>query len=181
MRESVVIVPFDANWRSEFADIGANLRRALADRAVRIDHIGSTSIAGLDAKPVIDVQVSVRGLTDLEAISDALTGLGYVLRADNPDLTKRYYRESEGMRRTHIHVREHGSFSEQLSLLFRDYVRAHAHEAKRYAAIKHSLAKSHRHERDRYVEEKEPYIWDMLRSASKWSQQTGWRPGASDM
>ncbi|MFC4810383.1 GrpB family protein [Paenibacillus sp. GCM10023250] len=181
MREPVVIMPFDVNWRSEFAEIGGSLRRALADRAMRIDHIGSTSIAGLDAKPVIDVQVSVRAFADVEEISATLAGLGYVLRADNPDLTKRYYRESEGMRRTHLHVREHGSVSEQLALLFRDYIRAHAHEAKRYAAIKHSLAKSHRHERDRYVAEKDPYIWDILRSASKWSQQTGWRPGASDM
>jgi GrpB-like predicted nucleotidyltransferase (UPF0157 family) len=181
MKEQVVIVPYDSNWQAEFAQIGASLRQALGEKALRIDHVGSTSIVGLDAKPVIDVQISVSTFNDLDATADALATLGYSQREDNPDRTKRYFREAEGMRRTHIHVRELGSFTEQLSLLFRDYVRTHAHEAKRYAAIKYSLAKSFRHDRDRYTEEKEPYIWDILRSASKWSQKIGWKPGATDI
>ncbi|MBM7564728.1 GrpB family protein [Paenibacillus sacheonensis] len=181
MKEQVVIVPYDSNWQAEFAQIGASLRQALGEKALRIDHVGSTSIVGLDAKPVIDIQISIATFNELHAISDPLAALGYAQREDNPDLTKRYFREAEGMRRTHIHVRELGSFTEQVSLLFRDYVRTHAHEAKRYAAVKHSLAKSLRHDRDRYTEEKEPYIWDILRSASKWSQKIGWKAGASDV
>ncbi|WP_219836782.1 GrpB family protein [Paenibacillus sp. R14(2021)] len=180
MKDAIVIVPYDPNWKAEFAEIGSGLRRGLHEHALRIDHIGSTSIAGLDAKPVIDIQISIALLEDLEAMSEGLASLGYVRRMDNLDLSKRYFRESEGMRRTHIHVREQGSFSEQFALLFRDYVRAHKHEAKRYAAIKYALANSHRNDRERYVEEKEPYIWDMMRSASRWSQKIGWKPGASD-
>ncbi|NBD22342.1 GrpB family protein [Paenibacillus glycinis] len=180
MRDPIVIMPYDANWPAEFNEIGSRLRHALAARALRIDHIGSTAIVGLDAKPVIDIQVSVERFNDKRELAELFAELGYLLRDDNPDLTKRYFRESDGMRRTHIHVREQGSFTEQLALLFRDYVRAHAHEAKRYAAVKHSLAKSLRHERDRYTEEKEPYVWDILRSASRWSQKTGWKPGESD-
>ncbi|QHW29954.1 GrpB family protein [Paenibacillus rhizovicinus] len=180
MKDPIVIVPYDANWPAEFIEIGGFLRQALGSKALRIDHIGSTAVIGLDAKPVIDIQISVRSFAEMPAIADDLAGLGYVHRADNPDLTKRYFRESEGTRRTHIHVRELGSFSEQTALLFRDYVRLHAHEAKRYAAIKHSLAKSLRHERERYTEEKDPYIWDTLRSASKWSQKVGWKPGNPD-
>lgn len=180
MKEPVVIVPYDASWPAAFAEIGGRLREALGAQALRIDHIGSTSVAGLDAKPVIDIQVSVRSFDDVPAMAERLAGLGYALRSENPDRTKRYFRETAAMRRTHIHVREHGSFAEQVALLFRDYLRTHAHEAKRYAAVKHSLAKSLRSERERYTEEKDPFIWDALRSASKWSQSVGWKPGESD-
>ncbi|MGW0192645.1 GrpB family protein [Nonomuraea sp. NPDC003201] len=97
-------------------------------------------------------------------------------RADNTDLTKRYFREAPGERRTHVHVRVLGSFSR----LFRDYLRAHPGAAAEYAAVKRRLAAEFRHERQRYVEAKRPFIWDTLRQADGWSQITGWTPGPSD-
>jgi GrpB-like predicted nucleotidyltransferase (UPF0157 family) len=86
------------------------LRAALGEVALRIDHIGSTAVAGLAAKPVIDVQVSVAAFEPVEAFKDPLERLSYVYRADNPERTKRYFREAPGSRRTHIHVRRAGAF-----------------------------------------------------------------------
>jgi GrpB-like predicted nucleotidyltransferase (UPF0157 family) len=91
---------------------------------VRIDHIGSTAVPGLAAKPVIDIQISVASFDPLEAFRAPLEALGYAYRADNTERTKRYFREPAGSSRTHIHVRRAGSFSEQFALLFRDYLRA---------------------------------------------------------
>ncbi|MFI7125749.1 GrpB family protein [Nonomuraea sp. NPDC050153] len=180
MADPVEIADYDPAWQEEFARIGEALRRRLGDVAPRIDHIGSTAVPGLAAKPVIDVQVSVRSFEPPEAFRPPLESLGLVYRADNPDLTKRYFREAPGERRTHVHVRVLGSFSQQLSLLFRDYLRAHPGTADEYAAVKRRFAAEFRHERHRYVEAKRPFIWDALRHADDWSQITGWTPGPSD-
>ncbi|UVI33113.1 GrpB family protein [Paenibacillus spongiae] len=181
MSEPIVIMPYRSEWRDEFFVMGGRILAALEGAAIRIDHIGSTSVVGLDAKPVIDIQVSVQSFDSFEAIKNSLSHAGFIYRADNPDLTKRYFREGAGMGRTHIHVREHGSFSEQVSLLFRDYLREHDDEAKEYARMKVELSEIYKENRERYVEGKDPYIWDILRRASRWSQLVGWKPSKPDL
>jgi GrpB-like predicted nucleotidyltransferase (UPF0157 family) len=178
----IVVVAADPDWAQEFAHLGERLRGALGGTAVRIDHIGSTAVAGLDAKPVIDVQVSVAALDPLDAYRVRLERVGFIYRADNPERTKRYFRELPGDKRTHIHVRRAGSFSEQFALLFRDFLRADAARASQYAAVKHALAARYARpeERHQYVEAKAPFIWDTMRLADDWAQMTGWEPGPSD-
>jgi GrpB-like predicted nucleotidyltransferase (UPF0157 family) len=127
--EPIVIVPYDPNWPALFRALAESMRLALGAVAVRIDHIGSTAIPGLAAKPIIEVQISVRGFEPLAAFREPLVALGYVFRADNPERTKRYFREAPGSRRTHIHVRRAGSWNEQFALLFRDYLRTHPADA----------------------------------------------------
>jgi GrpB-like predicted nucleotidyltransferase (UPF0157 family) len=109
-----------------------------------------------------------------------MEALGYVYRADNGDLTKRYFRESPGTTRTHIHIRKYGSWSEQFALLFRDYVRAHPAVAAEYAEVKYRLAEEYGSDRHGYVAAKGPFIWATMASASDWSQEIGWEPGPSD-
>jgi GrpB-like predicted nucleotidyltransferase (UPF0157 family) len=180
MTEPVTIVPYDEAWPALFREIGGAIRRTLGDTAVRIDHIGSTSVPGLDAKPIIDIQISVRKLEPVPAYKFGLESIGFVHRADNPDLSKRYFRECPGSKRTHIHVREHGSWSEQLNLLFRDYLRSHPEDCKAYTAEKIRLMELYGHERTKYVEGKSPVVWHILQKANVWSQETGWRKGKSD-
>jgi GrpB-like predicted nucleotidyltransferase (UPF0157 family) len=177
--EPVVIEPYDPSWPGRFADLGAALRNALAETALRIDHIGSTAIPGLAAKPIIDIQISVASLERLGAFRVPLEELGYRFHPDNPDLTKRFFREPAGKRRTHVHVRELGCWSEQLALLFRDYLRTHPEDAKRYAELKYRLAAAYGHDREGYTEAKGPLIWDIVARAHVWSMKTGWRPGPS--
>src|SRR5689334_712050 len=92
--QTIRIEDYDPAWPARFAEFGAALRRALGDEASRIDHIGSTSVPGLAAKPVIDIQVSVPRLVPEAPFRDRLAGLGLVYRAANPDRTKRYFREA---------------------------------------------------------------------------------------
>ncbi|KKO51785.1 hypothetical protein XI25_24050 [Paenibacillus sp. DMB20] len=160
--------------------MGGAIRNAMGGTAVRIDHIGSTSVPGLDAKPVIDVQISVKSLESMN-YRRMLDKLGYHYRSDNPDLSKRYFRESGGMRRTHIHVREAGSWSEQLHLLFRDYLRAHPEDCRLYADTKYRLMNLYGNQRKKYVEEKSPVVWEIMKRAHTWSQAVGWRAGESDI
>jgi GrpB-like predicted nucleotidyltransferase (UPF0157 family) len=180
--EGIVVVEYDAEWPRLFTEIGTLLRRELADIALRIDHIGSTAVPGLDAKPIIDIQISVAAFEPIDVYRTPIERAGYVYRADNPERTKRYFRERRGDRRTHIHVRRAGSFSEQFALLFRDYLRAHPEQADKYASLKRSLAArfARAEQRREYVEAKVPFTWETMRLADGWAQATGWEAGMSD-
>jgi GrpB-like predicted nucleotidyltransferase (UPF0157 family) len=134
----------------------------------------------LAAKPVIDVQVSVAAFEPLSAFKQPLERLGYVYRADNPERTKRYFREPPGRRRTHVHVRRAGSFSEQWALLFRDYLRTHREVAAEYETVKRRLAIRFREDRQAYTNAKVPFMWEVIRRADEWAQVRGWLPGPSD-
>ena len=179
--DAVEIAEYHTEWPSLFRHLATAMRSALGDTALRIDHIGSTAVVGLAAKPIIDVQISVADLDPLSAYRVPLERLGYVHRADNPELTKRYFREAPGTRRTHIHVRRAGSWAEQFALLFRDYLRAQPIEAQRYGEIKRTLATRHRGDRDAYTDAKQPYIWEVMGRADRWSQEVGWESGPSDV
>lgn len=175
------IVAYNPNWKSIFHELGTQLRHSLGDIALRIDHVGSTSIIGMDAKPIIDIQISVADLDDEILYRSSIESLRFVLRQENPDKTKKYFREIPGNRRTHIHVRRYGSYSEQITLLFRDYLRAHAEDCKKYALEKHRLMELYKNDRPKYVEGKGPIIWEILQRAHIWSQDIGWSPEKSDL
>lgn len=175
------IAAHDPEWKNLFIDEASKLRNSLGDLAVRIDHVGSTSVFNLEAKPIIDIQISVLDYDDVLSYKDKIERVGFVFREANMDKTKRYFREKPGGRRTHIHVRQAGSFSEQMTLLFRDYLRTHPADCLRYAQEKHRLMEIFKDERTRYVEGKGPIIWDIIQKAHLWSQEVGWKPIVSDM
>ena len=181
MSRIVAIMPYDPNWLDYFVELGRRLRAAIGEAAYRIDHIGSTSIPGLAAKPIIDIQISVAEFEPMAPYRDPLEAMGFEFRKTNPELTKRYFKEPRpSEERTHIHVRRAGSFSEQFPILFRDYMRCHPGDAAEYAALKRRLAEEHRTDPLRYNEEKGDFIWRTIRLADQWAQGVGWTPGASD-
>ncbi|HEY3558195.1 MAG TPA: GrpB family protein [Kribbella sp.] len=176
----IQIEAYDGAWVERFGEVGARLRGALGDTALRIDHIGSTAVPGLAAKPVVDIQVSVGALEPVDPFRGPLEGLGYVYRPDNLERTKRYFREPPGTPRTHIHVRKLGSFSQQFPLLLRDYLRAHPAELPPYERLKRRLAAEYPHDGAAYTEAKVPWFWETIRRADAWAQRTGWESGPSD-
>lgn len=179
-RPEDLIVDHTQQWRADFRALGGELRRALGEVGVRIDHIGSTSVPGLPAKPIIDVQIAVAELEPISAYRTAIESCGFTWQADNPELTKRFFREVPPRPRTHVHVRRLGSFGQQFALLFRDYLRSHPERARGYAEFKRSVAHLLLTDRAAYVEAKGPFIWETIRRADAWAQETGWEPGPSD-
>jgi GrpB-like predicted nucleotidyltransferase (UPF0157 family) len=180
--EPVIVVPYDPRWPDEFVRLGAALRGALGDVVLRIDHIGSTAVPGLAAKPILDVQISVAAFEPLDAFRLPLERLGLVFRAANPDRTKRYFRlhDAAGARLAHVHVRIAGSWAEQKDLLFRDYMRAHPADAQRYGALKQRLAQAYGSDRVGYTDAKSAFVWEIMGRAHEWSMAVGWAPGPSD-
>ena len=176
----IEIADHDPGWREWFTRQGGALRSALGRVAVRIDHIGSTAVPGLAAKPYLDVQVSVASFEPLALYRDPLERMGLRFRADNPERTKRYFREPEGAPRVHVHVRRAGSFSEQLPLLMRDFLREDDVSAREYEAVKREVAARCVDRPERYAEEKQQFVWTLVARADAWAQRTGWEAGPSD-
>ncbi len=180
MTDPIRVEAYDRQRPTRFVEQAGALRAALGEVALRIDHVGSTAVPGLAAKPIVDIQISVAEFEPLDAFRVPLERLGYVFSVDNQERTKRYFREPPGGRRTHLHIRRASSFSEQLALLFRDFMPAHPDWAQRYGELKVTLAERHAGDRHRYTEEKRPFTWEALAEADEWAQRTGWFPGPSD-
>ncbi len=96
MKDPVIIEPYRDNWPSLFNELRAQIVVEIGSDIHRIDHIGSTAVVGLAAKPIIDIQISVSDLGNIETIISGLASLGYLYLSDNDDLTKRYFREALG-------------------------------------------------------------------------------------
>ncbi len=172
-REPVELVPYDAEWPGRFIGWRDRLAGALSHIAPRIEHIGSTSVPGLAAKPVIDVQISVDDLADESRYVPGIESVGIQLRSrENED---RFFRPFEGRPRdVHIHVCTTGSSWERRHLLFRDYLRADAAARAAYTAAKAEIAARWRDDRIAYADAKTDVIEALLARAEVWA--TGGRP-----
>jgi GrpB-like predicted nucleotidyltransferase (UPF0157 family) len=190
---TVEIFPYDPDWPGEFGALANRLRGVLGDGATRIDHIGSTSVPGLDAKNVIDVQVSVADQASLDAASTRSEADGWTpspdIRGDHPvpgfsadpgDWEKRFFSQPTGVRRVNLHLRVEGRPNQRYALLFRDYLRAHPSSAQSYAALKRHLASLLPDDSARYADVKDPACDLIYLAAEQWAAETAWRAGASD-
>lgn len=177
--DPVEVVPYDPAWPDAFGAWRDRLVAALGSTARRIEHVGSTAVPGLAAKPVIDIQVSVLDAADEAAFRPALEGLGLPLRAREPG--HRYFRPPRGHpREVQVHVCDAAGEWERIHLLFRDYLRAHPAACEDYAALKQGLAGRFRGDRVAYNEAKSGFILELLERAEEWAQTTGWLVGGSD-
>lgn len=173
--EPIVVVAYDPAWPERFAEVAARLAGALGPAAARIDHVGSTAVPGLPAKPIVDVQISVPDVEDEQAYVPSIESQGFELRWIEPG--HRYLRPPPELPRLwQIHVCQVGSEWERVHLLFRDYLRAHPTAASDYAALKRRLARAHRRDPIAYNDAKSPFIEDTLLFANAWAASSGWQP-----
>lgn len=187
----IIMIPYQPAWPEEFRALGGILRNALGDHALRIDHIGSTSVPGLAAKDIIDIQITVQALGP--AVAQPLHQAGYE-RIENitqdhlppgsgsqmSDWTKWIFKPPAFQRPTNVHVRMAGRPNQRYALLFRDYLRAHPPAAQAYARVKNALAKYHALDVDAYYDIKDPVCDIIMGGAEIWAEQTQWQPGPSD-
>jgi putative glutamine amidotransferase len=155
------LVDYDDAWPGQFAEEAELLHGLLGDLALRVDHVGSTSVPGLAAKPVIDIQVSVAAVVPRAPIVDPLVAAGYrhsidPIETEHEFLSKGY---DDGYPwRVHVHVCEVGSAWERRHLAFRDALRADAVTAAEYAALKRRLAAEHPGDIQTYTDGKTAFI-----------------------
>jgi GrpB-like predicted nucleotidyltransferase (UPF0157 family) len=186
----IVIAPYCAQWQDEFRTLAKPIRAELGPVALRIDHIGSTSVPGLAAKDIVDIQVTVKRLE--EAVETALSAAGYDrlehigqdhIPPGAPDTleewTKWVFKEREG-RRVNAHVRIAGRANQRYPLLFRDYLRSHPPACGAYAQVKLALARLHPDDMEAYYAVKDPVCDIIMVAAEAWAAASNWQPGPSD-
>jgi GrpB-like predicted nucleotidyltransferase (UPF0157 family) len=196
----IEIVVYQDRWPGEFAAAAARLQGAFGPLALAIHHIGSTSVPGLAAKDVIDLQVTVAALDPAAPLEAAITAAGYAWRAEtaadhvpsgadpDPSLWRKRYAgagssllpPTPGVRRTHIHIRQLGLPNQRYPLLFRDYLRASLPARENYALVKRALARLHPDDAEAYYDVKDPVCDLILDAAERWAAATGWQSPQSD-
>lgn len=187
LRPTIFIEPYNHQWPDEYAVIESQLSRVLNGVATRIDHIGSTSVPGLAAKDIIDVQVTVADLGDprltpsFERLGAQATDIATDHRPPGDQSPpsaweKRYYRSPESWRPTHLHVREEDRPNQRYALLFRDYLRHSPPAAAAYSAIKTALARLHPNDTEAYYDVKDPACDLIMDAAERWAADVAWRP-----
>lgn len=167
--DDIVIAPYDPRWPQLFETAVASVAAALNQiQVIRIDHIGSTAVPGLAAKPIIDLLVMVQSLAEARQGAIApLQSLGYAYWADNPNPERLFFVKGlppNGPRTHHVHITESAAVV-QRHLLFRDYLRTHPEEARCYAQLKSCLAQQFACDREAYTSGKAAYIQTVVEQA----------------
>lgn len=166
MIDEIVVVPPDPSWRAMFDAEAARLRAVAGGLLAALEHVGSTAVEGLAAKPVIDLLGGVVKLADADALVPLVVAAGYAYDPTHEDeLPERRYfvrRDGRGERTHHLHVVPVGSWFWTQHLAFRDHLRAHPDMAARYGALKSRLAVLHREDRVAYTRGKAEFIVSCL-------------------
>jgi GrpB-like predicted nucleotidyltransferase (UPF0157 family) len=177
-------------WAAEFSAVAGALAEVLGSTAVRIDHIGSTSVPELPAKDVVDVQVTVADEAALRAALDALRAAGWPVHdqlrdhsvdedeasTDESQWLKGFTRERPGLRRANVHIRIERRANWRYALLFRDYLRAHAAEAAAYGRFKQRAARLLPDDLQTYADLKDPVCDLIYLPARRWAAASSWKP-----
>lgn len=157
--EPLRIVPYDPTWPARFDDERAALTAAIRDWVVGgIHHVGSTSVPGLEAKPIIDILIGVRGLEESRSSFDRLAALGYQYAPYRAEEMHWFCKPSPSRRTHHLHLVPTDSSRFRDELAFRDDLLSRRDVADEYAALKRNLAKEFEHDREAYTAAKADFI-----------------------
>ncbi len=198
-RARPVLVPYDPSWPEQARRIVARLNTACGHHAVRIDHIGSTAVEGVDAKDAIDVQVTVASLDAADELAEALTNAGYLRMPITADVSKpdsrstvpefdhvgdealwhkRIHASADPGRPTYVHLRVAGWPNQQFALLFVDWLASNPDARQHYLAVKREAERAATPNGgiEDYMAAKEPWFLEAYRQAWAWADASGWRP-----
>ena len=171
----IAVVPYDRRWPQEFERAAGEVAAALGPNLLAVHHIGSTSIPGMHAKPVIDILAVVADLHALDLRTAEMRRLGYEAMGEFGIEERRYFRRDDSAgRRTHqVHAFADGSPHLRRHLAFRDFMRAHPDVAARYGELKRRLAAAHPHDLDAYMDGKDAFIKEVEARALEWAATSG--------
>ena len=166
---NIVVVAYNPSWPQMFEQEAAKLAAIFGDELLAIHHIGSTSIPGISAKPVIDMMPIVRDIKKVDAFNAAMIALGYEPKGENHIPGRRYFCKGGDEHRTHhVHTYEASNPEVKRHLDFRDYLRALPQVAEQYATLKLKLAQQFPHDIFAYMDGKDAFIRETIEKAHQW-------------
>ena len=161
----VFVLPYDEAWESAFLDIKSEVVRALGGLIIGIEHVGSTSVKGMLAKPCIDVDVVIKDHSVFASVAEGLAAIGYVHEGDlgikGREAFK--YADKPHLMRHHLYVCTQNSEELHRHVTFRDFLRSNADAAKKYSAVKEAAAELFPNDIDKYMEYKSSCIEDLYK------------------
>ena len=151
--KTVVVVPYDETWSSAFEEIKEELERAVGEWIIGIEHVGSTSVAGLSAKPCIDIDIIIKDYSVFDAVVRKLDTIGYIHEGNLgiPDREAFKYVDKPHLQKHHLYVCPQHSKELHRHITFRDFLRANPEAAKRYGATKEKAAQRFPDDIEKYI------------------------------
>ena len=161
----VTVVPYDEAWESAFEQIKAELQDALSDLIIGIEHVGSTSVKGMAAKPCIDIDVVIKDYSVFDDVVRKLNAIGYIHEGDLGihDREAFKYSDKPHLMRHHLYVCPRYSEELHRHITFRDFLRSNKDAVKKYSLVKESAARLFPDDIDKYIEYKSPCIEEMYK------------------
>lgn len=166
MDKQIVIEKYTSNWALSFNEEKKLLKDIISDIAISIEHIGSTSVKGLGAKPIVDIMIGVCDLEEIGDFIEPLSNIGYehVFHKEFPN--RRFFRKGLWRAGTHhLHIYRYESEEWNSNILFRNYLRKHPDVRNQYNQLKIELAQKYSCDRVKYTEAKGPFITDVIQKA----------------
>ncbi|WIY63453.1 GrpB family protein [Bacillus arachidis] len=168
MDKQITIEPYNINWHKEFVEEKKKFVALLKKETIAIEHIGSTSIKGLDAKPIIDMMIGVKNLNLVDRWIEPLQTIGYEYVFHKHFPQRRFFRKGKWRAGTHhLHVYTYGGQEWKNNLLFRDFMRNHEWAHIEYSQLKQELAMKYPFDRVSYTNAKEPFIQKIIALAKE--------------
>ncbi|KRG70960.1 GrpB family protein [Pseudoxanthomonas dokdonensis] len=164
------VVPHDPDWAAQYQAEARQVTAAVGAPLIALHHIGSTSVAGLAAKPIIDMLLEVTSLDALDRVTPAIEHLGYEAMGEFGISGRRYFRrdDAQGIRSHQIHAFAADTANVRRHLAFRDYLRAHRAVADQYGLLKQQLAQQHPADLGAYNDGKDSFVKEHERIALRW-------------
>lgn len=158
--KKVIVLPYDATWKADFEKIKTEIESAIGDLILGIEHVGSTSVEGMSAKPCIDIDVIIRDYTVFDAVSRKLAAIGYIHEGDLgiKDREAFKYSDKPHLRTHHLYVCPQASEELHRHITFRDYLKSHPEAVRQYSAVKETAAQLFPDDISKYIEYKSPCI-----------------------
>jgi GrpB-like predicted nucleotidyltransferase (UPF0157 family) len=162
MDEPVMIVNYDPQWPVRYEEERERIVAAIGNNIDNIQHIGSTAIAGLSAKPIIDILVIVPSPVQVELSMEPLEKLGYAYMGDDIPGRHIFIKREQGLRSFHLHMSKADQYTSMQALVFRDFLQQHPRDAQEYGELKQMLAEQYGTDREGYTDGKTTFIEAML-------------------
>lgn len=161
----VVVLPYDAHWEQNFSQIKDEIQETLGSLALRIEHVGSTSVRGLSAKPIIDIDVVIKDYSVFDAVATALAGIGYQHEGDLGIAAREAFKYDgkEHLQKHHLYVCPQDSPELKRHLAFRDYLRTDPEAVREYSRIKEEGAALYPNDIEKYIQHKSIIIEKIYR------------------
>lgn len=161
----VVVLPYDAKWKSDFENIRQEIENAIGDLIVGVEHVGSTSVDGLSAKPCIDIDVVIEDYSVFDDVIDKLESIGYThegnLGIEDREAFK--YLDKPHLQTHHLYVCPQQSRELYRHITFRDFLRKNPEAVKKYGAVKEMAAQLFPDDIEKYIAYKSPCIEELYK------------------